>query len=297
MCARLVVSPLHELFGAEVKGLDLSKPLPSHVKQAVERTFATYAVLVFPGQQISDEEQIVFSEHFGPLEPIANYSGAPLRLKGQISDLSNLDGEGKIWDPTSRKRMFNLANMLWHTDSSFKPVPALCSLLSGRVVPPVGGETEFVDLRVAYDALPDTLKKTLQNLIVEHDIFHSRAQVGFTDPDPELRARFPPMRQRLVRTHFPSGRRSLYLASHCTRVIGWPEDESRALLEELMQHATKDEFVYTHKWQQYDLVMWDNRCTMHRGRPYDDLRFVRDVRRTTVSEHADTLTQEPIVED
>jgi alpha-ketoglutarate-dependent 2,4-dichlorophenoxyacetate dioxygenase len=293
MSTELRIEPLHPLFAARVTGVDLSTPVPAEQFDAIQAAFAQYGILVFPGQNITDDQQVAFSERFGPLEPLANYSGPNARLKAHISDLSNLDAEGKIWDPTSLKRMFNLANMLWHTDSSFKPIPALCSMLSAREVPPVGGETEFTDLRAVYEALDPALRERIAELRVEHDIFHSRAQVGYTSPDPQLTARFPPVTQRLVRTHFPSGRRTLYLASHCSKVVGWPEDEGRKLLQELMAFATQPRFVYQHRWTQFDLVLWDNRCTMHRGREYDDLTYTRDMRRTTVSEHASSLEQEP----
>ena len=290
----ITIEPLHPVFAAEVRGLDVRGPLADDVFEQIQSAFARYAVLVFREQDITDAEQVAFSRRFGPLEPLENYSGKPLRLKEQVADLSNLDTDGKVWDRGDIKRMFNMANMLWHTDSSFKQVPALCSLLSAREIPPVGGETEFTDLRAAYEALPAARQQAIRELVVEHDIFHSRAQVGFTNPAPELRRRLPPVHQRLVRTHVPSGRTTLYLASHATHVVGWPPAEGRALLDELMAFATEPRFVYRHQWQRHDLVMWDNRCTMHRGREYDDLRYKRDMHRTTISEHANTLEQEPL---
>lgn len=293
MPSGITVEPVHPLFGARVHGLDLRQPLSPEALAEVKAAFSRYAVLVFPGQNLTDDEQVAFSQNFGPLEPLANYSGPAKRLSAQISDLSNLNPDGTLWDPNSHKRMFNLANMLWHTDSSFKDPPALCSLLSARAIPPEGGETEFTDLRAAYEALDPDTQTRLSNLVVEHDIFHSRAQVGFTAPDPALKERFPSQLQRLVRTHFPSGRKALYLASHCKRIVGEPDD-GRALLDELLAFATQERFVYRHLWQQYDLVMWDNRCTMHRGLKYDDLKYTRDMRRTTISEHAGTLAQEPL---
>jgi alpha-ketoglutarate-dependent 2,4-dichlorophenoxyacetate dioxygenase len=188
--------------------------------------------------------------------------------------------------------MFNKGNLIWHTDSSFKKVPALCSMLSARKIPPTAGETEFADLRAAYDALPPEKQRSMAGLVVEHSIFRSRALIGYSTFHAELPSQLPPVHQLLVRRHPGSGRKTLYLASHASHVLGWPLDEGRALIEELVEFATQRQFVYQHQWSVGDLVLWDNRCTMHRGRPYDDLKYVRDMHRTTVSEPANTLDQE-----
>jgi alpha-ketoglutarate-dependent 2,4-dichlorophenoxyacetate dioxygenase len=190
--------------------------------------------------------------------------------------------------------MYKAGNRLWHTDSSFKYRPGLCSLLYSRTVAPVGGHTEFADLRAAYDALPEAMKRRLEGLVAEHSIATSRRKSGFTDFSAEEARRLPPVPQVLVRTIPQGGRRSLYVASHAGRVFELPDAEGRALLEELIAHATQRQFVYTHRWRPRDLVMWDNRCTMHRGTDYDDLRFVRDMRRATVSDVANTCEQEGI---
>lgn len=286
----IVVTPLQAQFGAEVRGVDIRDPVSPAALREIEAAFDRYSVLVFPGQDLSDVQQIAFSELFGPQEPVANFTGVQkLRLQGPISDLSNLDPQGRIWNEHGERRLFNQANLLWHTDSSFKHVPALASMLSAREIPPAGGETEFADLRAAYDALSQDQKARIENLVVEHSIFRSRALLGVTTFHPDLLTTMPPVRQRLVRRHPGSGRKTLYLASHASHVIGWPLEEGRGLIEELMAFATQPQFVLQHCWRRHDLVMWDNRCTMHRGRPYDDLNFRRVMHRTTVSDRANTL--------
>jgi len=196
-----------------------------------------------------------------------------------------------VWGKDSRQRMFQLGNRLWHTDSSFKRVPALASLLYARSIPPVGGHTEFADERAAYDALPEEMKRRLDSLVAEHSIFNSRARLGFTSFSDEERAGLPPVPQVLVRTHPESGRKSLYLASHAGRIFGMGEEEGRALIDQLVAHATQPQFVYTHRWRVHDLVIWDNRCTMHRGADFDDLRWKRDMQRATVHDVANTCEQ------
>jgi alpha-ketoglutarate-dependent 2,4-dichlorophenoxyacetate dioxygenase len=190
--------------------------------------------------------------------------------------------------------MFEMANRMWHSDSSFKRVPAKASLLYARSIPPVGGQTEFADMRAAYDALPDDMKQRLRGLVAEHAIMYSRRKLGFDDFSDEEHQTYPPVPQALVRRHPGSGRMSLFLASHAGRIFGMPEEEGKALLQQLIDHATQRQFVYTHRWRVHDLVMWDNRCTMHRGRPYDDLRWPRDMQRATTSDVAPTCEQEGI---
>jgi alpha-ketoglutarate-dependent 2,4-dichlorophenoxyacetate dioxygenase len=190
--------------------------------------------------------------------------------------------------------MYKAGNKLWHTDSSFKYRPGLCSLLYSRTVAPVGGHTEFADQRAGYDALPAPMKNKLQGLIAEHSIAESRKKSGFEGFNADESGRLPPVPQVLVRTIPESGRKSLYLASHIGRIFEVPEEEGRALVAELIAHTTQRQFVYTHRWRPRDLVMWDNRCTMHRGTDYDDLRWVRDMRRTTVSDVANSCEQEGV---
>lgn len=286
----LVVTPYQPDFAAAVRGVDLRQPVPPETFRVIEAAFNKYAVLVFPGQDLTDAQQIAFSELFGPQEPLANYTGVKkMRLEGAIADLSNLDPQGNIWSEKSERRLFNQGNLLWHTDSSFKHVPALASALSAREIPPIGGETEFCDLRAAWDALSPEMKAKIDSLVVEHSIFRSRSLLGVTEFHPDLLKSMPPVNQRLVRRHAGSGSKTLYLASHASHVIGWPLEEGRKLIEELMEFATQRRFVYQHKWTLHDLVMWDNRCTMHRGLPYDDLKYRRDMHRTTISDTANTL--------
>jgi alpha-ketoglutarate-dependent 2,4-dichlorophenoxyacetate dioxygenase len=289
------VSQLHPTLGAEVRGVDLTLAVTPEVFAEIEAAFNRYGILVFPEQPVSDEQQLAFSRLFGPLEVNPNYAGAKMRLRPDIADISNLDAEGRVLARDDRRNLFNLGNQLWHTDSSFKRIPAKCSLLSARELPssgPVGGgETEFADLRAAWDALPEARKRELDGLVVEHSIFRSRSQIGFADFNDEIFKQLPPVPQALVRHHPASGRTSLYLASHASHVIGWPVERGRALLKELIAFATQPQFVYQHRWTVGDLVIWDNRCTMHRGRPYDDTQR-RVLHRTTVSDRATTLEQE-----
>ena len=285
------VTPLHPTLGAEVRGVDLSRPVPPEVFAEIEAAFNRHGILVFPHQPLTDEQQLAFSRLFGPLEVNPNYAGAKMRLRPDVADISNLDPEGRVLPRDDRRNLFNLGNQLWHTDSSFKHVPAKCSLLSARELPSTGGETEFADLRSAWDALPEARQRELRGLCVEHSIFRSRSQIGFADFNDEIFKELPPVPQALVRHHHYSSRTSLYLASHASHIIGWPVEKGRALIEELIAFATQPQFVYQHRWTVGDLVMWDNRCTMHRGRPYDDTQR-RVLHRTTVSDWANTLEQE-----
>ena len=288
------LTPLHPTLGAEVRGVDLTRPVMPEVFAEIDAAFNRHGILVFPGQPVTDEQQLAFSRLFGPLEFNPNYAGAKMRVRPDIADISNLDAEGRVLTRDDRRNLFNIGNQLWHTDSSFKRVPAKCSLLSAREIPESGGETEFADLRTAWDALPDARQRKLQGLVVEHSIFRSRSQIGFVDFNDEIFKDLPPVPQALVRHHPASGRTSLYLASHASHIIGWPVEQGRALIEELIAFATQPQFVYQHRWTIGDLVMWDNRCTMHRGRPYDDAQR-RVLHRTTVSDIANTLELERLI--
>jgi alpha-ketoglutarate-dependent 2,4-dichlorophenoxyacetate dioxygenase len=289
------VTPLHPGFFAEIRGVDLRRPLPPDVFAEIEAAFERYGVAFFPGQPLSDEEQLAFSRNFGPLEANPNYAGTRMRLRPDIADISNLDADGRVLPPDSQRNLFNRGNQLWHTDSSFKHVPAKCSLLSARELPNSGGDTEFADLRAAWDALPPSEQRRLDGLVVEHSIFRSRSQIGFVDFNDEIFKALPPVRQALVRHHRASGRTSLYLASHASHIVGWPVEEGRRLIEELIAFATQPQFVHRHRWSVGDLVIWDNRCTMHRGRPYDESQR-RVLHRTTVADRANTLEQEGLAE-
>jgi len=288
------VYPVTENFAAEIGDLDLARPLDPADLAAIKAAFATYAVLIFPDQQLTQEQHLAFAARFGPLElTIAVHrKDAPLRVRKEFADVSNLNHKDKVWREDSRTRQFQLANRIWHTDSSFKRLPARASLLYARTIPPVGGHTEFADERAAYDALPEAMKRRLEGLVAEHSIFNSRGRLGFSNFSEEERQSLPPVPQALVRVIAESGRKSLYLASHAGRIFGMPDAEGRALIDQLIEHATRRQFVYTHRWRVNDLVMWDDRCTMHRGTAFDDLRFRRDVQRATVSDVANTCEQE-----
>jgi len=288
------VIPLHPTLGAEVRGVDLTRAVPPEVFAEIEAAFNRHGILVFPEQPVTDEQQLAFSRLFGPLEVNPNYAGAKMRLRQDIADISNLDAEGRVLARDDRRNVFNLGNQLWHTDSSFKHIPAKCSLLSARELPSSGGETEFADLRAAWDALPERRKRELEGLVVEHSIFRSRSQIGFADFNDEIYRQLPSVPQALVRHHPASSSTSLYLASYASHIVGWPVEQGRGLIEELIAFATQPQFVYQHHWTVGDLVIWDNRCTMHRGRPYDDSQR-RVLHRATVSDYANTLEQEELV--
>ena len=292
----MTVVPVTPSFAAEIGDVDLSKPIEAAAVAAIKDAFTTYAVLIFPDQHLSQDQHLDFAKHFGPLETtIGVYrKDTPLRLRKEFADVSNLAPNNEVWGKDSRTRMFQLANRIWHTDSSFKRLPAFASLLYARSIAPVGGHTEFADERAAYDALPDETKRRLDGLVAEHSIFNSRARLGYTNFSDEERRELPPVPQVVVRTIPESGRKSLYLASHAGRIFGLPEGEGRALVDELIAHATQRQFVYTHRWRLHDLVMWDNRCTMHRGTEFDDLRWKRDVQRATVCDVANSCEQEGV---
>jgi alpha-ketoglutarate-dependent 2,4-dichlorophenoxyacetate dioxygenase len=289
------IFPVTPTFAAEIGDVDLSRPLSPGDQEAVKAAFWKYGVLVFPAQQLTSVQHVEFAQLFGPLEPNINSYQDEIkreRIDNRISDVSNLDHDNEILKANSRKRLSSLANRLWHTDSIFRHVPARASLLYARSVAPIGGHTEFADMRAAWDALPAETRQRIDGMVVEHSIFHSRAKLGFTDYSDRERAALPPARQVLVRTIPETGTRSLYIASHAVRVIGLPDAESTRLLEQLMAHATQRQFVYTHRWRLNDLVMWDNRCTMHRGTEYEEQRWKRDMQRATVSDIGNTC--EPV---
>ena len=279
-------------FVAEVGDVALNK-VSSEDLAAIRAAFTKYAVLVFPDQEFDDESQLAFARHFGPLETTVFMArkGHNLRLHQNMADVGNLDAENRILETNNRQRLYNLGNRLWHTDSSFKRLPAYCSMLHARSIPPIGGHTEFADMRAAYDALPDSTKERIAGLVAEHSIMTSRGRLGFKDFDESERAAFAPVPQVLVRRLPDSGRMSLYIASHAGAIRGMADDEARQLIDELTAHATQRQFVHAHRWRENDLVIWDNRCTMHRGMEFDDQRYKRDMRRATVSDVAPTCEQ------
>jgi alpha-ketoglutarate-dependent 2,4-dichlorophenoxyacetate dioxygenase len=282
-----------QAIGGEVTGIDITKPLKPEEVAAIEAGMDKYAVLVFPGQQLTDEQQMAFTVNFGPIEDARGGNVTKpqdKRLVTGMNDVSNLGKDGKPLARDSRQRLFNIGNMLWHSDSSFRPIPAKYSLLSARVVNKKGGNTEFAHMGAAYEALDDDTKREIEDLVCEHSLMYSRGSLGFLDYTDEEKAMFKPVRQRLVRTHPVTGRKSLYLSSHAGAILGMPMPEARMLLNDLKEHATQPRFVYVHKWTLYDLVIWDNRQTMHRVRRYDDSQ-PRDMRRTTVAGSAPTVAQ------
>ena len=280
-------------FAAEVEGVDLSKPLAPEEVAAIHAGMDEYAVLVFHGQYIDDEQQLAFTRSLGEIEhAIGTSLRAPdeYRLPTTFADVSNLDKHNQVYGRDDRRRLFAIGNRLWHSDSSFKVVPAKYSLLHARAIPSRGGNTEFADMRAAYDALDAETKADIEDLICEHSQIFSRQQIGFYDFTEEERERFRPVRQRLVRTHPSSGRKSIYLASHAGVIVGWPVPEARIFLRDLIEHATQRQFVYAHRWSVGDLVMWDNRATMHRARPFP-AHEPRDMRRTTLVGDGPTTAQ------
>ncbi len=283
------------MIGAECIGVDLCRPLSPDDIASIERGMDHHAVLIFPAQNITDDQQIIFTKYFGPLE--RTYGGnirktTERRLREEFADVSNLDHRGNIQSQTDRNRMFNLGNQLWHTDSSFRATPARYSVLSGRIIPEHGPDTELADMRAAYDALDDGTRQQVEDLVCHHSLIYSRGQLGFDEFSEDERQRFAPVRQRLVRTHPVTGRKSLFLSSHIGVIEGWPVPEARAFIRDLMEHATQRKFVYAHKWRQFDLVIWDNRQTMHRVRRFDDSKLARDARRTTVAGDMPTISQD-----
>lgn len=294
--ASVTVHPLGTDFVAEVADVDLSRPLSGADLDAIKRAFWKYAVLVFPDQSLSDDQHLAFAEHFGPLETsIGVYrTDVTPRARSELSDISNLTADGDIWAEDSRIRRYKAGNRLWHTDSSFKFVPARASLLHARAIPPIGGHTQFADARAAYDALSAQTKTRIQGLVAEHSIFHSRARIGFDEWVEAERENLETVPQVLTRCIDESGRRSLYVASHAGRIFGMSEDAGRALVDQLLAHTTQRQFVHTHRWRVGDLVMWDDRCTLHRGTVYDDLRWRRDMFRATVSDEINTCEREGV---
>ncbi len=292
----LEIRQVHPVFVGEVSGVDLTKPLTAAEAAAIEAGMDRYAVLIFHGQDITDEQQIEFSKNFGDLELPDNKSNIikdhERRVRREIADVSNLGKDNEPLDRNDRRRFFNFGNQLWHSDSSFRVIPSKYSLLSCRSVVSRGGNTEFADMRAAYDALDDWQKAEVDGLICEHSLMYSRGILGFTELTDEEKANFKPVRQSLVRQHPVSGRKSLYLSAHAGGIVGWPMPEARSLLRDLNDHATRPEFVYVHKWRLHDLVIWDNRQTMHRVRRFPDTTEKRDMRRTTLTGGVQTAQQE-----
>jgi alpha-ketoglutarate-dependent 2,4-dichlorophenoxyacetate dioxygenase len=292
----ITMRPLGNQFAAEVSGVDLNGTIGTEDIASIWRAVDEYCVLVFRDQSLTDDQLRDFAAMFGPLE-IGRAAARPGRRRlaiPQIGDISNLDEDHRVRDLFDRRRLDGLGNRLWHTDASYMPVPVVLGMLHAVALPPPSpfgnGETEFADMRAAYDALPDATKAAVNDLILRHDVFWSRAQVGFTEFPQAERDQYPPSPQRLVRTHPGSKRKTLYLSAHASHVEGWPVADGRLLLLDLNAHATQERFVYRHEWRIGDLVIWDNRCTMHRGRAHDETK-PRDLRRATTLDVGSTLNE------
>jgi len=289
------IDPARPTFIGEVSGIDLTRRLTEEEVSAIHAGMDRFGVLVFHDQHFEDEQQIAFSRQLGTLEEATGdiMSEKDRRLSMDLNDISNLDKNGELLPRDDRRRLFGLGNLLWHSDSSFKEVPAKYSMLSARKIPAAGGNTEFADMRAAYDALDSETKREVHDLICLHSQIFSRGVLGFDDFTDAERAKWAPVRQGLVRRHPNTGRLSLYLASHAGGIEGWPMPEARSFLRDLNEHATQRQFVYAHVWRPWDLVMWDNRVTMHRARRYDP-KEVRDMRRTTLTNEVSSLEQRPV---
>lgn len=289
----LTIHQVGPCFAGEVDGIDLTSPLSSEDAAAVHAGMDEYAVLVFRGQNLNDDQQMSLTLALGAIEQSTNNSlraKSDIRLPEAFADVSNLDKNQHPFARDDRRRLFAIGNRLWHSDSSFKPTPAKYSILNAHSTPSKGGNTEFADMRAAYDALDNEMKAEVTDLICEHSQVFSRQQLGFTDFTDEERERFAPVRQTLVRVHPTTGRVSLYLASHAGAIVGWPMPEARSFLRDLVEHATQREFVHKHEWRVGDLVIWDNRQTMHRARPFP-AEEARDMRRTTIVGDGPTTAQ------
>jgi alpha-ketoglutarate-dependent 2,4-dichlorophenoxyacetate dioxygenase len=283
----MIVNPLHPIFAAELMGADLAQPPTQELVDTVNDAMDRYGVVVVRNATTSDDDHIRFSRAFGPLE-LPPRLGRPVpvkrRMRPELFNASNLDEDGEIIPRDSERMRLAKGAQRFHTDSSFNSLPTKWSLLLGHIVPPEGGDTHFVDTRAVYDELPQTMKIRIESLVAVHDFWLGRERTGLTGVTEAQRASMPPVTHPLVRT-MPYGRKALYVGGHATGIVGWPEDEAIALLDELYASATRDKFVYVHKWRQNDLVIWDNRCTLHRATPLETDAYKRDVRRTTIMEH------------
>ena len=281
-------------FVGEVSGLDLTKPLPAADIAAIHAGMDKHAVLIFHGQNFTDEQQLAYTKSLGPLEIAIGFNlrkpGDQRLASPHFADVSNLDKDGNVYKRDDRRWQFAIGNRLWHSDSSFKVIPAKYSLLHARKLPSKGGNTEFADMRQAWESFDQETKDVCEPLICEHSQMYSRAKLGFTEYSEEEKPRFKPVLQRLVRVHPSTGKKSIYLSSHAGKIVGWQEPEAKAFLMDLTERATQREFTYSHEWQVGDLVMWDNQQTMHRSRPFPQDE-PRDVRRTTLMGSASTMEQ------
>ena len=276
----ITVRKLTPVFGAEITGVDL-RDLDDTAFAEIEDAFETCSVLVFPGQPLDDERQITFSRRFGDLEKTQGHIANNFKV-AHVSVISNLDPEGKLMSADDPRILYRLGQRNWHSDSSFKRVPAKASLLHARVLPPDGGDTQFASLRAAYDALPEERKRELEGKVAIHHYAYSRRHLGFKLTNEDEDKRFPPVPQAIVRANPKNGRKALYVGSHASHIRDMPEEEGSALLKELLEFATQEQFTYLHHWKVGDLVMYDNRAALHRARPYAITTHPRVLHRTTV---------------
>ena len=279
----VTIRQLHPLFMGEVAGVDLAR-LDATTRDALDEAINRYAVLVFRGQTLDDDQLLALGRKFGNIAAPRNHRVEQRLKHAEIADISNLDANSDFRRREDHRRLDALGNQLWHSDASFRPISGALSMLYAHVVPAKGGDTEFADLRAAYDDLDADTKRRIDGLVAEHSIFHSRGQLGHTEYTDAERRSLPAVRHPLVRTHPGSKRKTLYLGSHASHIAGWPMPEGRLLLRDLTDHATQRRFVYAHTWKVGDLVVWDNRCTLHRGRPFDDANEKRDLRRVTTQD-------------
>ena len=276
----LTINLLGEHLGAEVSSIDLAAPIEADVIEELNPAFFKNKVLVFRNQDISDDQQVAFSKLFGPLEP--TMKNDPSGGGGWINRLSNVDLDGNLIPPSDKAMLYLKGNLLWHSDSSYKPVPSRGALLYAEEVPVEGGETEYASMTAAYDALPQDRQEMLEDLVAEHSLLYSRNKIAPGLMDETFQEEVPPVPQKLIRTIPETGLKSLFVGAHASHIIGWPVEMGRALIEELIDWATQPRFVYRHVWQPGDLVLWDNRCTLHRGRPWKAAEHKRIMRRTTL---------------
>jgi len=285
----LTFRKLHPLFGVEIGGADLTRPVDAVVFGEIRAAFEEHSVVLLRDQPIDDAQQVAFTRLFGPLETTvsANPAGGTA-----FARQSNLDiNTGAVIPPEDRRMIYQKANYFWHTDSSFKKVPALCSLLSGRLCPPEGGDTEFASLRAAYAGLSEAMKQKIETLVAEHSLAYSRSLVDPTVLTEAQKAEVPPVKQRLVRVNPINGRKALYVSAHASHIVDRSFAEGRTLLDELTAHATQPAFCMSHQWRAGDIIIWDNRAVLHRATPYDAVKYKRLMQRTTVAGDAPTVTQ------
>ena len=288
----LQTRPLQSCFGVELVGVDVRKVDETLFAEIVE-AFEEHSVLLFRGQQIGDEEQIAFTRRFGPLETTIRTINSVAKVAPEISYLANVDAEDRLIPAGDKRNLFNAGNQMWHSDSSFKRVPAHASLLAAREVPPEGGETEFASMRVGYERLPEATQRFLEGKVAIHSFVYSRGLVSDGLMPPDHAAQVPPVPQALVRANPRHSRKAFFVGSHACEIVGMPTDEARALLRQLLDLATEPEVIYTHRWRPGDLVMWDNRCVLHRGRPWNETAYRRVMHRTTVAGDGPTAPEVP----